>query len=343
MTSIQFGIYQPEEEEVEVEVEAKEEINSDGAIFIIPSEIDPRYPEMYDAETGEQLVIALIEIELISADSGQADAGNNYITGLIKEIGDEIAKETVDSVNEQLNKTIQQYALLQLEKGNIATIDPKITHGPTTVSGAPRRISKKVFYTNDGQKVMLRMPNDVIYTQGGNVVTTKGVDQISHFSKKHWSKVTGLKGILQNAIFIGSVIELTDMTMAEHNGKRPSLPIPIPFANFLSKMMLEQAFGDLERAVDEDLTRDFNKLKSKGLRVVEIAIRKKSSFMKQRGYGIVRVRGETLADILSGKENNMEDVLNRYEPNPVATLLYRTVEDPKSAGYFYLIETIFIH
>lgn len=339
MTSIQFGIYLPEEEEVEI----KEEITSENELFIIASEIDPKYPEIYDALTGDQLVIALVDIELTSVDAAQADSANRYIHGMIKESSGIIAGKAAHSANKEMDKTIQQYALLKLQKGHIATTNPKITHGPTTASGTTRKVSMKTIYSNDGQKVKLLMADNLGYVKGGELVSTKGVDQIGRFSEKHWSRVTGIKGFLKNAGFIGSVMELTDMTMAVHNGKQLPPPNLIPFANLLTDMVLERTFGDLERAVDAALIKSFNELKSEGLSAVERAITRKSSFMKQRGYKTVKVSGENLAKVVSGEETNMENLLREYEPKPVATFLYRIVDNPKSASDIYLIETIFIH
>lgn len=343
MSSIKFGSYTPSEEEAMVQ----EELATGNELYIIGSEIDPRYPEMYDANTGEQIIIAYVDIAIkVSPVSSDQDPTKKAIDGIIKEAGTEITENVADAANNKLDKAIRQYALLKLEKGNIATTDTKVIHGTRTTSGMNRKVSMKTVYTNSGEQVRLLMADNLGYIKGGKVISTKGMDQIGHFSAKHWSRISGLKGFMKNVPFICDLMELTEMTRAVAEGEKPELPIPIPFANMLSNMVLENTFGDIERSADEALIRGFNKLKSEGFERVKsyLFYNRNSSFVRERAYGIIGISNQTLAEILSGKETNINNVLQqeKYE-NPDVIILYRKLDNPKTAGYIYLIETLFIY
>lgn len=337
-----FGTYTSSEIEEENE---EQEALPKNELFIIPSEVDRRYPEMYDAETGDQIVVALVNITIQPSPVSPKGGGSSEpIDGIIGEAVEVAIEKGIDVANRYLDKSVQKYALIQLEKGNLATTNPKVTLGPKTSSGGTRIVSFKTICTNNGKSVRLLMANNFAYVKGGKTISTKGIDQVGHFASKHWSNVTGIKGILKNTgALIGTLIDLSDMTRAVANGEKPEIPIPVPFANMLIDMILESTFGDIEREVEATLQKNFNILKTEGLNTVKNYISRRSSFVKERGYDTIPVSSNTLSEILTGKETDMENVFSKYEPNPDATILYRKVDNPKTAGYIYLVETLFFH
>lgn len=308
---------------------------SDKTLSVVGSNDGFRLPELYDMG-GKELVYVII--------TGVHDLAE-------------------DSVKDWANKHIYRTALVKLEKGNMIDNRGKL-HTGTTARGTQRVLSTRTVFTNEGLKIQTVQGRNFTIPNGP---TTQGISQIDYFAN-YGSKVKFI-GLLKQTGTIINAFEFTKILSSSLKPLDRSKPLSIPFATgqplvdiavntglAILGMVTQVHFSEVEEVLEMDRRYRLEEAKIQGLQAVQKLVAEWKYWngveaartgILPKGkieYQIMGISNQTSSKILQGELRTFEELeknMERSNPNPEVTILYRKENDTIKGGYKYTIEAFF--
>ncbi|WP_165024383.1 hypothetical protein [Dysgonomonas sp. ZJ279] len=285
---------------------------SQRKLYIRPSQIDDKFPELYSS-IGEQIV-------------------------LVVSIG---KSDVIDSIESSTKNMAHQYSIAKISHGYMVAKNGTV-FGPETTRGGLRQVHKVEFYNSDGRFVSAEQGYDFSSRRkNGQMTSTRGVNQYEY----HYNSEIGCKvKILGTLRKVGMVWDVFDIFRFATNPSNDSaLPIPaIPGANLIG-MIAHDKFQEFETDYETSLDKHQRKLlsetKPKGMDAVKRLI-----WGNEAGYAVLDISSEMASDIIHGKFKTFEDIENKsynIKKTDVA-ILFRRMKHPISEKDIVIIETFFM-
>jgi len=289
---------------------------SDTELYIKPSSVDEKFPELF-SNMGEQIVI---------------------LAGYTK-------SALMEGLEDRIKDAAHHYAVGKMSHGYLVTKDG-VEFGPYSKRGNIRDVHEVQFYNSDGRHVITDRGYDFASkTKNGNMRTTYGVDQYEvHYQGKVGCKVKVLGALSK----VGDVMDVFEVfKFAMNPSKDQPLPIPIPGADVLG-MIAYDKFNEIDEHIntisEEMLRKELDAAKLEGVDAVKQLVG--NYRFRKAGYELIDISPQIASGIIHGQYNNIDDIINAsydYNDNEnTISVLFRRTQHPISELDIAIIETFFV-
>tara|TARA_R110002072_G_scaffold287464_5_gene453172 strand:+ start:8328 stop:9374 length:1047 start_codon:yes stop_codon:yes gene_type:complete len=208
-----------------------------------------------------------------------------------KELAFLIISETIEQSGERIIQKSIQIALSEMETGRLIASDGKVYVNP--------QMNKYDLFTIDGNsyEAVRRGQNFGFVKEGGEVVTTRGIDQIASQTSK--STLNKVGKVLSNAGFLFDLIAIAQ-DISESGEVDPFTFMPL---SFVVKDMFEEDTQNLKNSIVDGVFKStVNGLKSTSGYI------QKYKHNYTRSFEIVMISDRSLGLLLSGEVTDMEQL-----------------------------------
>lgn len=295
-------------------------------LYIKPSSLDNKFPEMYSKE-GEYILPVIIQPCLI--------------------------EKMEDQVSNVIEKGQAKYALARLAKGHMVD-NQGVIHkiGESRYVSRARIVEEMTISTNEGLILKTTRSKDLIYSvreSGERVVhTSKGIDQYGFWINDSKAKIFHIDGLIRNT---GNLLDLFDLTKfgtdLDHGSPLPAIGAAtgigmlVDVLGIVAYERFDEIEAEIQQAYDTQRATVLTNAKAQGLDKV-----KRLLVLEDKEYDLLDINKEIASRIQEGKYDTIENIIedaNLIEPeNLNITILYRRIKHPLSSENIVILETFFI-
>lgn len=297
---------------------------SERTLYLQPAYSGYNFPEIRTVDG---------DIVLFSVGIGVENKSSKETDRILKEIGDLIKDRAQDKIIEKSGKYSDDLrhtiAIRQLKKGKLAN----------NIGGKEfsRRIYTQPIFDNEGKEYIITKAANFGYKKGGQVVTTKGINQLDYFRE------TGvLNNILKASKELLHVFDFVDLIKFMTGEKQETIPIPYWPLDFIVKLIAPTINDQFKEMWDEAIVDMVDQAKDMGLETAK-KIRYTNGGI-EKGYDITEIDQSSLNKLFQDGINTLNELRDlNYNENPKPyVLLHHREEDDSIEEIYDIIDCIFI-
>lgn len=301
----------------------------DGLLILVQASKEHLLPELYDAETGDQWIVNIIEeAKEINKEITEPFTKNAMYGNKIKKLS-----STTNEAN-AMEKRMYKKVVERLGKGEL------ITNKGTTTS-TTRIVLKKIYEIDN--KFVEKIPVGVNKGNFEPGVTTKGINQ---FDATLHKGASGFKMKIINVSKIGGdLVSVATMMKDVANGDQMDIPFMPPFV----PMIVDQQIAEMNEENHENFLVKLNIAKATGNIETIQSLFSRNAEEIRKGYDLIFVSDDDLDKILENKKRFKNDLYyqKKWDKRNFSNGLiieYKEIKDEYGREIFvYYIHAIYLN